>query len=195
MESFNYDCTYYIVRAAATRHGVIPAFNHLRAKIVKLNSRRLQSTMSDIETSDLLRGEPPTLYQFICRHKRNTTRLVRSVRNGKFIIQTSSTGIATDFITFIQRKHASIEAESDSVLTLVTSIRPGLPQDLEHSYEAPICQTEIHTPITSAGQTGAPGRDRLGLSFYKATWPIIWDYLCLILNPMLLKGLLSLNKN
>jgi hypothetical protein len=59
---------------------------------------------------------------------------------------------------------------------------------MELSYETPFTHTEIHTAITSRGQNRAPGRDGLGLGFYKATWPIIRDDLCLILNDMFFEG-------
>jgi hypothetical protein len=91
MENFYFHCTYDIVSTAAPHHGNIPVLNHLRVKMWKLNSRKLQTTMSDTEASDLLRVEHPTLYQRIPRHKHNATCLFQSVQDGEGNIQTKST--------------------------------------------------------------------------------------------------------
>jgi hypothetical protein len=93
--------------------------------------------MSDVESSDLLRGEPPKFYQLINRHKRTATRPVLSVEDGESIIQTSSIGIATTFITYFQAKYTNIEADPDIAQAKATSIRGELPQDVKLIYENP----------------------------------------------------------
>jgi exonuclease III len=191
MENFYYDCIYDLIRVEAPYTGATPALNHLRAKIVNLNSRRLQSTMSDTEASNFLIGEQPTLYQLIRRRKRTTTRLVRSVRDGDGVIQTSPMGIAAAFVTYFQTKYAAIEVDITSVQTLAGLIRAGLPPAIEHTYEDPFTLIEIRNAISSGGQNRAPGRDGLGLSFYKATWTTICDDFCLILNAMFFDGAIT----
>jgi exonuclease III len=111
MENFYYECTYDIVNDTAFNNGSIAALNHLKAKIVKLNAQRLHMTMSDTESSHLLSGEPPTLYQQIPQHKRKDNRLVRSVRDGEANIQTSPPGIAKTFTRFFQEKYAKISVD------------------------------------------------------------------------------------
>jgi hypothetical protein len=184
MENFYYDCIYDIVSTADPHHGAMPAPNHMRVKFVKLNSRRLQTTMSDTETSNLLRGEHPTLHQQIRRHKRNANCLIWSVRDGNSNIQTSPSGIATAVTTFFQAKYANIEDEPLSVQPLATLICTESPRDMEINCESPFTHTEIHTAITSGGKNRAPGRYGLGLGFCKATWPIIRDDLCPMLKDV-----------
>jgi hypothetical protein len=82
------------VRTTVPHHGIIAALNHLRAKIVKLNSLRFQTTRPENEASVLFRGEHPTLYQAIRRQNLNAPRLVRSVRDAEVSIHTSPSGIA-----------------------------------------------------------------------------------------------------
>jgi hypothetical protein len=154
---YYYACIYDIVSTADHHHGAIPALNHLRTKVVKLNWRRLETTMSDTEASDLLHGEHPTLYQLIRRHKRNATRLIRNMRDGNGNFQTSPSGIATAFTTFFQAKYTNIEADPVSVQTLATLICTETPRDTDLNNESPFTHTEIHTAITSGGQNRAPG--------------------------------------
>jgi hypothetical protein len=65
---------------------------------------------------------------------------------------------------------------------------------MDHSYETPFTQTEIHTDITSGDQNRAPGRDGLELGFYKATWPIIRDDVCLILDDMFSEAVITIQQ-
>jgi hypothetical protein len=54
MENFYYECIYNIVNDTDYNYGCIAALNHLRAKIVKLDTQKLRMTMPDTESSDLL---------------------------------------------------------------------------------------------------------------------------------------------
>jgi hypothetical protein len=147
--------------------------------------------MSDTESSDLLSEEPPTLYQLIRRHKRNATRLVRSVRDGKGNIQTSPSGIAKTFTRFFQAKYAKIEVDPESVQTLATLIQTDGFQATGMEYEAPFTQSEILKATNSGGHNRAPGRDGLGLGFYKATWAVIREDLGSILIDMFFEGTIT----
>jgi hypothetical protein len=53
--------------------------------------------------------------------------------------------------------------------TLATQIRNETPEDMGLHYESPLTQAEILYAITLGGQKRTPGRDGLGLGFYKAT--------------------------
>jgi hypothetical protein len=105
--------------------------------------------MSDTEASDLLSGEPLTLYQLIRRYKHNPTSLVRNIRDGEGNIQTSPLDIATNFIAFFQKKYANVAADPVSVQTLATQIRTEATEDMGLHCESPLTQAEILYAITS----------------------------------------------
>ena len=100
LENFYYDCIYALVSTADGNPSTSPALIHLNAKIIRLHAKRLQSSMSDTSPADNIPGETPTLYQLIRKHKRRSSRLVRSVRDDTGTIQTSMTGIASAFTSF-----------------------------------------------------------------------------------------------
>jgi hypothetical protein len=123
----------------------------------------------DTEPSELSGGETPTLYQIVRRHKRTNTRLIRSVRDEEGNIQTSQSGIAATFLRFFQPKYENIATHQESTRTLATYInRPDSPA-IGQEYETFFTHSEILTALNSGGKNRAPGRDGLGLEFYKVT--------------------------
>jgi hypothetical protein len=147
--------------------------------------------MSGTESSNLLSEELPTLYQLIRGHKRNATRLVWSVRNGEGNIQTSPSGRAKSFTRFFQEKYAKIEVDPENVQTMETYIQTDGSQATGMEYEAPFTQSEILKATKSGEHNRAPGRDGLGLGFYKATWAVIRGDLGSILNYMFFEGTIT----
>ena len=96
----------------------ISNLTHFKDKIVRLHSQQLQSTMYDKAPADCLLEEHPALHQFVRRHRRGSSRLVRSVRDSDGTIHTSPMGIATTFTTFLRTKYTNIEADPESIRIL-----------------------------------------------------------------------------
>ena len=151
--------------------------------------------MSDISPSDNIPGETPTLYQQIRKHKRRSSRLVRSVRDDTGTIQTSMTGIASAFTSFFQHKYRHIDPDNECVAALANLIRAELPQDVVYTYESPFVSEEIYQAINSGGTNRAPERDGLSLEFYMTAWPLIGDDFCRIINSMFLTEQSPLNRS
>ena len=61
--------------------------------------------------------------------------------------------------------------------------------------ENPFDSCEIYKAIHSGGWNKAPGRDGLGIEFYKITWATIKDDICLILNRMFFGGVFTPSKS
>jgi endonuclease/exonuclease/phosphatase family metal-dependent hydrolase len=120
LENVYCDCIYALVRTADINPSAIPALHHLNAKIVRLHAKRLQSSMTDTAPADNIPGATPNLYQLLRKHKRRSARLVRSDRDETGTIQTSVTGIASVFTSFIQHKYRRTAWTTSVLLPLLT---------------------------------------------------------------------------
>jgi hypothetical protein len=144
LENFYYKCIYALVRTADGNPSVRSKLRHLNAKIVRLHAKKLQANTVDTDLVDNIPGETPTLYQIIRKHKRLPSRIVCSVRDNTGTIQTSTTGIATAFTTFFQKKCHHIDLDNECVAALAKLIRAELPPDMAYTYETPFTPEEIH---------------------------------------------------
>jgi hypothetical protein len=124
LENFCYECIYEIVKDRDNMHRAFSALNHMRAKIVQLNSRKLHMKLYDNEPSELNGGETPTLYQIVRRHKRTKNRLIRSVRDEEGNIQTSQLGIVATFLRFFRTKYENLATHQESTRTLASYNKP-----------------------------------------------------------------------
>ena len=196
MENFYYECLYDILRNADTNGANLPALNRIKAKIVQLRSHKLITILVGNTEADRFKGEQPTLYHFIQRQKRRIARTVRSVRDGNGLIQTSPKGTAHAFTTYLRTKYDKIEVDDDCVSTMTETARVERPTAYEDSAENPFDPMEICNAIQTGGRNRAPGRDGIGIEFYKANWEIIRDDLCTIFNNIFFGGTISPpNKN
>jgi hypothetical protein len=184
LENFYYECIYAPIRTADETPSVRSQLHHLNAKIVRIHAKRMQANIMDTDTVDNIPGETPTLYQIIRKHKRRSSRIVCSVRDGTGTIQTSTTGIATAFTSYFQQTYHCIDSDKECAADLANLIRAELPPDMIHIYENPFTPEEIQQAIGSGGTNRAPGRDGLSFEFYKTAWPVIGDDLCRIINNM-----------
>jgi hypothetical protein len=80
-------------------------------------------SMLDSADADNLPGETPTLYHLIRRHKRRTTRVVRSIRDTDGAIQTSPAGIASAFVTFFQVKYNTVNVDPECANVFANLVR------------------------------------------------------------------------
>jgi hypothetical protein len=106
-------------------------------------------------------------------------------------ILTSQLGIAETFLRFLQTKYENIATHQESTRTLASYINRSDSPAMKQEYETFFTHSEIHTSLNSGGKNRAPGRDGLGLEFYKVTWEVIKEDLCTILNEMLFDGTLT----
>jgi hypothetical protein len=113
------------------------------------------------------------------------------VRDGEGNIQISPPGIAKSFTRFFQEKYAKIGVDLENVQKLAAHIQTDGSQATGMDYEAPFTLSEIYNAIHSGGHNRAPGRDGLGLGFYKATWEVIREDLGSILNEMFFEGTIT----
>jgi hypothetical protein len=150
--------------------------------------------MSETPTADNLSAGKTTIYQLTRRHKRHTTRPVRSVREVDGTILTYPTGLATAFTNFFQTKY-DIDAYFDCVHALANLIRAEIPSAILNTFETPFTPAEIYIAIYSGERNRAPGRDGLRLEFYKATRTIIHDDLCPISSAIHYEGAITPTKN
>ena len=184
LEDFYYECIYDIIRAADRNPDTIASLHHFKAKLIRLHTKRFRMSMMDTADADILPGESPTLYQLIRRHKRQVTRIVRSVKDEHGVIQTSPAGVASAFVAFFQEKFRHVNVDPESVNVFANLVRAEQSSSPIPDYESPFTLEEIQQAVDAGGKNRAPGRDGLGLEFYRAARTIMGDDLRRILNTM-----------
>jgi hypothetical protein len=123
MKNFYYECPYDLLREADNHGANLPALNHIKVKIARLNSTRLKTILLDTTEADNLGGKQPTLHHLIQMKKRRTSRTVRTARYGNGLIQTSRNGIALAFKTFLLSKYDNIEVNPEYICALAPKIQ------------------------------------------------------------------------
>lgn len=161
MENFYYECLYDILREADPNGANLPALKHNKAKIIKLHSIRMQTSLLDTTEADKLAGERPTLFHLIQMQKRRTARTIRSLRDGNGFIQTSPNGIALAFTTFILSKYDNIEIDAECVRALVDIVGIERPRLTRILWRTPLTSAKYTRLFTLVGRTGS--RVEMGL--------------------------------
>jgi hypothetical protein len=190
LDNLYYECLYDILRNADTNGANLPALNRIKAKIVKLHSQRLKSVLLDNVVADIFEEEQPTFYHLTQMQKRRTARTIRSVRDVNGHIQTLPKGISIAFTTHLRTKYDSIDFDDECVRSLAELVRVERQLVYADIIEDPFDPREIYNAIQSGGRNRPPGRDGLGLEFYKANWEILLD-LYIILNHMFFGGAIT----
>ena len=104
-------------------------------------------------------------------------------------------GHCYNLTTFLRTKYTNIDTDPESIRLLAQLIPDTLPTDMTNDLETPFTLTEIHNAISTEGRNRAPGRDGLGIEFYKNTWAFIQDDLCSILNTLFFEGIIIPQQN
>ena len=64
-ENFYYACIYDILKDRKHPREKKPTLNHLKAKIVRQHSKRVQSIITDTQEAALFQGESPSLFNLL----------------------------------------------------------------------------------------------------------------------------------
>ena len=79
----------------------LSALNRLKAKIVRLHSRRLQKIL-DNKDADRPYVDQPTIYYIFKTKRRRAKRTIYSLRDGTGQMRTTPSGIAQTLTTFLR---------------------------------------------------------------------------------------------
>jgi hypothetical protein len=82
MENHLYECMYDVLQRPGPSDQTPLALNRLKAKIVRLYSRRLQKILDDNNDADRPDGDQPTLYHIFQTKRRRAERTIYFLRDG-----------------------------------------------------------------------------------------------------------------
>ena len=87
-----------------------------------------------------------------------------------------------------------MEVDTDSVNAFIELVRSEIPPNPMPNYDSPFNLQEIHQALELGGKNRAPGRDGLGLEYYRAARNIMGEDLRNILNTMFFDGATTTTK-
>jgi hypothetical protein len=140
--------------------------NHLKAKLVKLEHRKLQAMILDTDQADRINGETPSLYNVLQMKRRREERTITALREEGGEIQTTPAGIARTMTTYLKEKYNTIPVEKDSIQLLYILQTSRNKEGLNYLMQ-PFEEAEILEAIRT-------GRQRAALGFYGIDENIIY---------------------
>jgi hypothetical protein len=183
MEDFYYSCIYDLLETDSAGKVDIATINHFKAKIVNIHAQRACASLIGEEVDMLLKGEQPTLYQAVKKHSRRASGIIQAIWNEDGERQETPAGIAATIVTYL-RQYAPIAVDEGSMDTLLSGIDTGLTTGLNLDLLVPFTAEEVHRARKAGGANRAPGLDRLGIGFYRATWELIRGEVLQLCNAM-----------
>jgi hypothetical protein len=114
-ENFYYACIHDIQQDQNQQRENTSTLNHLKAKIVKLHSKQLQSIIIDAHEPTIFRGESLSHFHLLQRRKRRESWLITSVLDESGDTQTTMRDILNDFVVYLKRKHCPIHVDDKCV--------------------------------------------------------------------------------
>ena len=195
IENHLHECMHDVLRRPSHSDQTLTALNRLKAKIVRLHSRRLHKILDDNNDADRPDGDQPTIYRSFQTKRRRAERTVYCLRDGTGQMNTAPRGIAQTVTAFLRNMYDTIEVNDASVEKLMETVCCERHTSCEGTLESPFEPTGIHRAIQAGGRKKAPGNDGLGREFYSRNWAIIKDDLCEVLNQMFWAGNISQQQN
>ena len=119
MENHLYKCIYDVFQRPGTSNQTLPALNRIKAKIVRLHSRRPQTVLDDNNDADRPDGDQPTIYHILQKKRRRVERTIYSLRDGTGQMHTTPSGLAQTLTTFLRNIYDTIDVNDASVEKLM----------------------------------------------------------------------------
>ena len=141
--------------------------NHLKAKIVRLYSKRLQAVTVETNDHNLLQGEKLSLFHLLKIRTRHASRMITSVLDKDGDIQTTTKGILHSFVAYLLRKYCAISVDLESGTQMEKAGLKTVPTVWRDLLDSPVSMEELKTAVNKAAGNKAPGRDGTCLEFSK----------------------------
>jgi len=178
MENYLYESMYDVLQRPGPSDQTLPALNLLKAKMVRLHSRRLQKILDDNNDADRPDRDQLTIYHIFQTKRRRAERTIYCLRDGTGQMHTTPSGIAQTLTTFLRNMYDTTEVNDASVEKLMEVVRCEQHTSYGGMFESPFEPTEINRAIQADERKKSPGNDRLGREFYSHKWEIIKDNPC-----------------
>jgi len=160
MENYLYDCINEVLQRPYSSDQTLPALNRLKAKIVRLYSRRLQKILDDSNSADRPDGDQPTTYHIFQTKRRRAERTIYCLRDGTGQMYPASSGITQTLTTFLRNIYDTIEVNDASMENLMDPVRCEQHTSYWGMLESPFEPREIYQAIQAGGRAG--GERHLG---------------------------------
>ena len=149
----------------------IAAVNHIKAKIVQLYSARLARGNIELQYLDVLEKERTTVYQMIKGRRRRVQRTITPVHDPASGVPTTTTrSVVIAFSTFLRHKYSPLLVDEESIRHMVQAGVSRLSAEWRDAHDRRLTSDELTAAFTKEDIKKAPGRDRIGLSLFQATW-------------------------
>ena len=162
MENHLHECMYDVLQRPGPSDQTVHALSRLKAKIMRLHSRRLQKILDDNIDADRPDEDQPTIYHILQTKRRRAERTIYSLRDGTGQVHTTPSGIAQTLTNFLRNMYDTIEVNDASVEKLMEVVHCEQPTSYEGLLESPFEPTEIYRDIQVGGRKKARGNDGLG---------------------------------
>ena len=127
MENFYYACLYDIMRRPSPHEEKRSKHNHLKAKIVKLHTTKLEQGQVELRSPDIFQDERMSLYQLIKRRERRWKRQIVKVQDSEQGEITSARNILRVFSEQIRKKYSPIQVDENCVRRMLENNHGRLP--------------------------------------------------------------------
>ena len=184
MENLYFSCIYDLLQGDATHADMCSQLNSLKAKLVNLQHRKLQTILLDTDQAGRIDGEAPSLYNVLQMKRRRDERTITALQDDGGDIQTTPGRIARTMTTYLKNKYDSIPVDRASIQQLLGILQTSRNADNVNYLTQPFEEVEIHEAIQAGRRRTAPGFDGIVREYYLRKWEVIRADMCNILNQM-----------
>ena len=187
MENFYYSCIYDILQEATQPREKFAILHQLKAKIIRLQNKRIQTITVDARDPIMYQEKTPSLFHLIQGRKRRDARMIIEIRDENGQLQTTTRGILNTFVGYMKRKYGPIRVDDECVDEMVKAGHLRVVERWSDILNMPITAEELQTVVHRVTGNQAPGRDGICMEFFKKNWSAIKDML-LVFNQMYSTG-------
>ena len=189
--NFYHAALYDLLQSPPPHEDKIATNNHIKAKIVRLYAARLRHGNIELQDTDTLQTDRPTLYQLI-RRRRRVQCTITSVHDPAGGIPTTTTkGIVIVFSTSLLLKYSPLRVPDESIRKMEEVGVSRLSEEWRNTLDGPLISDELTRAIIKGNTKKASGRDGIGLSLFQDTWNTLKDDWLDLFSQMFVPGNLT----
>jgi hypothetical protein len=189
LENFYYATIYEIINKTTDNKQTSIALKRIKAQIVRLHNKELQSIFLDNNEQERINEEEPTIYHIIkAKKKRQKARIITHIIDKHGMEQTNTYEILRTFTEYMRNKFEQIPINETSFREIVKQSQSHTTTEENEDLENPITENELLQAIRKGKPNKAPGCDGISQSFFNITWPIIKQDILDMINQQYTHG-------
>jgi len=159
MEYFYYNCIYDILQEPTQPREKSARLHQLKAKIIRLHNKRMQTMTIDARDPKMYQGENPSIFHLIQGRKRREARMILEIQDENGNLQTTTRGILNTFVGHMKRKYGPIQVDDECVDQMVNAGNLRMAQTWGDITDMPITAEELQTAVHRGTGNKAPGHE------------------------------------